>query len=409
MFMRTSATTTVLALTALLMACTPNKPAGSAKVDIRGSDPNQALQQTDPNTLNNAVIVGADSNGIVTYDGYQTAKARNGDTVGSVAERIGLSATQLGSYNGLPASHSLREGDELALPPRPGGYGENGSRVDVTAPSDGTRVAALETPAPASPSIQQQPLASATSGPAETATDAALPQDAAQPTAPEVPAPQASASGAGGWSPDIAEAAIARSGSGIEADGTLGAPPSSAAPVPPEPNGRRQLESPGLSQYQTPESDGISSVPTERPDSVTDQTDVALANTSTPSSTPQVKLRRPVDGPVAIGFNKGTGPARNDGVDFAAPAGAKVVAALDGEVALVSQSLGGLGTIVLMRHPNELLTVYGRIDGVLVKKGDVVRSGQQIGIVSNATAPAEPRMHFEVRRGSESLDPMQFL
>ena len=111
MFMRTSATTTVLALTALLMACTPNKPAGSAKVDIRGSDPNQALQQTDPNTLNNAVIVGADSNGIVTYDGYQTAKARTGDTVGSVAERIGLSATQLGSYNGLPASHSLREGD----------------------------------------------------------------------------------------------------------------------------------------------------------------------------------------------------------------------------------------------------------------------------------------------------------
>ena len=48
-------------------------------------------------------------------------------------------------------------------------------------------------------------------------------------------------------------------------------------------------------------------------------------------------------------------------------------------------------------------------DGVLVNKGDIVAKGQQIGIVSNATAPAEPRMHFEVRRGSESLDPMQFL
>ena len=120
-------------------------------------------------------------------------------------------------------------------------------------------------------------------------------------------------------------------------------------------------------------------------------------------------MRRPVQGPIAIGFNKGNGPARNDGVDFAAPAGSKVVAAMDGEVALVSQSLGGLGTIVLMRHRDELLTVYGRIDGVTVKKGDIVSAGQQIGVVSNATAPAEPRMHFEVRRGSESLNPTDFL
>ncbi len=119
-------------------------------------------------------------------------------------------------------------------------------------------------------------------------------------------------------------------------------------------------------------------------------------------------MQKPVDGPVAIAFNKGAGPARNDGVDFAAPAGAPVVAAADGEVALVSQSLGGLGTIVLVRHPNEILTVYGRIDSVTVAKGDKVQRGQQIGVVAG-TASGEPRMHFEVRRGAESLDPMLFL
>ena len=120
-------------------------------------------------------------------------------------------------------------------------------------------------------------------------------------------------------------------------------------------------------------------------------------------------MTRPVSGPVAIGFNKGAGPTRNDGVDFAAKAGAPVVAAADGEVALVSQSLSGLGTIVLLRHPDELLTVYGRIADVTVTKGDAVKRGQQIGVVSNAGAPAEPRMHFEVRKGAESLDPMLFL
>ena len=44
-----------------------------------------------------------------------------------------------------------------------------------------------------------------------------------------------------------------------------------------------------------------------------------------------------------------------------------------------------------------------------VTKGDAVRRGQQIGVVSDAGAPAEPRMHFEVRKGAESLDPMLFL
>jgi murein DD-endopeptidase MepM/ murein hydrolase activator NlpD len=137
---------------------------------------------------------------------------------------------------------------------------------------------------------------------------------------------------------------------------------------------------------------------------------VAAVDTDTKTSDGRtIRLQRPVEGPIAIGFGQGAGPAKNDGVDFAAPAGAPVVAADDGEVALVSETLGGLGTIVLVRHKEEMLTVYGRIDKVSVKKGDFVRRGQKLGVVSNAAAPAEPRMHFEVRRGATVLDPMRFL
>jgi murein DD-endopeptidase MepM/ murein hydrolase activator NlpD len=224
-----------------------------------------------------------------------------------------------------------------------------------------------------------------------TAAPSAAPQPQAQPT----------------WSPDLAAAAIKRS-TGIQDDGSLGQPPSSAQPVPPEPAPGRELASPQLGQYQTgeaPEAATASQIP------VPESRDQLAANASTQpvAPPPSIKLVKPVDGPIAVGFNKGAGPARNDGVDFAAPAGAPVVSAADGEVALVSQSLGGLGTIVLVRHADDLLTVYGRVDGVLVNKGDLVRSGQQIGVVSDAAAPAEPRMHFEVRRGAESLDPTDFL
>jgi murein DD-endopeptidase MepM/ murein hydrolase activator NlpD len=126
---------------------------------------------------------------------------------------------------------------------------------------------------------------------------------------------------------------------------------------------------------------------------------------ATSRSTGNLKLIRPVDGPVVTHFNQGTGRGRNDGIDFASPSGSPVVAAAEGEVALVSQSLGGLGTIVLVRHYDDYLTVYGRIERVTVGKGDILSRGQQIGVVSPS---AQPRMHFEVRQGAESLDPEKF-
>ena len=80
-----------------------------------------------------------------------------------------------------------------------------------------------------------------------------------------------------------------------------------------------------------------------------------------------------------------------------------------GTVVLVSRSLGGLGTIVLVRHENEFLTVYGRIDGVVVSKGDRVERGQVIATVADLKPPRTPSLHFEIRRGPESVDPEEFI
>jgi murein DD-endopeptidase MepM/ murein hydrolase activator NlpD len=403
----TSNTSRALRVAALVLAagavaaCTPSRPANQPPVTIKGTNPNGGAQ-TGANTLNNQVIQGADEKGIITYDGYQSAIARDGDTVSTVAERIGLSATQLGAYNGLPATHQLRAGDELVLPPRPGGYGDAGPQASVITPSQPP-----QRPASAS-TIQQTEL-----GGTEVASDGSLvqtapPQQQAEATAPgsTVSQQQASNGPAETWSPELAAAAIERS-TGIRDDGSLGAPPSSGNPVPPEPAPRRELQSPDLGQYQT-EEDPNANAPDPQ-ETAAQETQVAASDASPANTGLNIRMQKPVQGPVAVGYNKGTGPARNDGVDFAAPAGSPVVAAADGEVALISPSLGGLGTIVMMRHPNDLLTVYGRIDGITVSKGDIIQKGQQIGVVSDAAAPAEPRMHFEVRRGSTSLDPMQFL
>ena len=46
---------------------------------------------------------------------------------------------------------------------------------------------------------------------------------------------------------------------------------------------------------------------------------------------------------------------------------------------------------------------------VTVRKGDIVRAGQTIGVVSDASGASEARLHFEVRRGATVLDPTLFL
>lgn len=370
-----------------LSACASKQSSGTAEVEIKGTDPAAGA------TVAETPTVVVDAQGIATYEGYQAAIARDGDTVASVAARVGLSASELGAYNGLSASHQLRGGDELVLPPRPGGYGS-----PVSAGTTGSVVYESDS---GESSIQQSALDGGT--PATGATAGA-------------------SEGTDGWSPDLAAAAIERS-TGLAEDGSLQAPPSSAEPVPEPPKPVEELQSPDLKQYQTP-GGGQASAPAETETSVAvvSEPTAAPAPTPEPQPTPEttqepaaapaplegVTLALPVQGPIAIGFNKGAGPNRNDGVDFAVPAGTSVHAAEDGRVALVSQALGGLGTIVLVRHSNDLLTVYGRLGQVFVSKGDYVERGQQIGSVARPQDGSEARMHFEVRRGAESVDPEQF-
>ncbi|MEM6661473.1 MAG: peptidoglycan DD-metalloendopeptidase family protein [Pseudomonadota bacterium] len=383
----------------VLSACGGGNRAAQPQVDIRGTNPSGAATtttQTTPTQPRTTAGNPAGNSEILQNDGYQSVVAKDGDTVTSLASRAGLSASELGAYNGLQPGQSLRAGDELIVPPQAQQQSSAQTRVVTSTPLETTP---LGGGAAGGIAVEDPDLG------VEVAT--ADPAGGAAGTGPIVTDGQGQTAGSGRWSPDLAAAAIDRS-VGVDENGTLGAPPSSTDPVPPEPQGRRVLESPDLSQYQTD-----ASAPDAAPDPATKPptAEEVTAAVSSPavSSAPRVKLLKPVRGPIAVGFNQGSGAAKNDGVDFAAPAGSKVVAAADGEVALVSQSLGGLGTIVLLRHADELLTVYGRVDGVSVAKGDIIRRGQQIGVVSDAAAPAEPRMHFEVRRGATVLDPTQFL
>ena len=62
--------------------------------------------------------------------------------------------------------------------------------------------------------------------------------------------------------------------------------------------------------------------------------------------------------------------------------------------------------ILILKHIDGLLTVYANVDGLSVQKGDQVKRGQKVAKVRDGTPSF---LHFEVRKGLESVDPDDYI
>ena len=121
------------------------------------------------------------------------------------------------------------------------------------------------------------------------------------------------------------------------------------------------------------------------------------------------KFMRPVDGKEISGFGPKSDGLHNDGVNIKAARGTPVRAADNGVVAYTGSEMQGYGNLVLIRHADRWMTAYAHMDKTLVKKGDVVRAGQSIGTVGSTGGVDAPQLHFEVRQGTEAMDPDRYL
>jgi murein DD-endopeptidase MepM/ murein hydrolase activator NlpD len=121
------------------------------------------------------------------------------------------------------------------------------------------------------------------------------------------------------------------------------------------------------------------------------------------------RLRWPVDAPrVTSLFGSRWGRA-HEGIDLVAPVGTPVVAADAGEVVYAGNSVRGYGNMVVLRHRDDLMTVYAHNSVLLVKVGAVVQAGDRIALSGQSGHATGPHVHFEVRHGQTPRDPLQFL
>lgn len=97
----------------------------------------------------------------------------------------------------------------------------------------------------------------------------------------------------------------------------------------------------------------------------------------------------------------------NNGVDIATTENARARCVFEGVVvSVVRPSASNIGVII--RH-GDYFTVYSQLDEVFVSRGDKVKTKQDIGKIHTDKAERKTELHFELRQGTETLNPAAWL
>ena len=329
-----------------------------------------------------------DSRGIISYATYEVAVARKGDTIKSIADRLGLKSQNIAAYNGMSSLEKLNDGQLISLPNRTDkrkfqlkNSTSNRNEVNVTELAS----TAIETATSKKKVIKKstseqenEPIRHKVSRGETAFTISRLYNVSIRSLADWngldsnytiregqyllIPLPRDKI---------VTEVATVKPGKNSKTP----SPPSSAEALP-EPIPTENLEiTSGKSKSST------------RPENIE------------PSNTGQFSY--PVNGKIIRDYVKN----KTDGIDISAPEGTPIVAAEKGIVAAITSDTQEVPIIVL-KHEGNLLTVYAGIGDIGVKEKEKVLKSQLLGKIR----PGNPSfLHFEVRRGFESVDPMEFL
>lgn len=94
----------------------------------------------------------------------------------------------------------------------------------------------------------------------------------------------------------------------------------------------------------------------------------------------------------------------HSGADVRAKRGTPVASAGDGVVVFAGRQ-GGYGNVVYVDHGGGVITRYGHLSRIFVKKHASLVAGQELGRVGSTGRATGPHLHFEVRLDGRPVDP----
>jgi murein DD-endopeptidase MepM/ murein hydrolase activator NlpD len=120
-------------------------------------------------------------------------------------------------------------------------------------------------------------------------------------------------------------------------------------------------------------------------------------------------LRWPVDaGIISSKFGERWGKPHK-GIDIAADSGEPVYAIADADVIYAGDGLRGYGNVIILRHDQQMTSVYAHNSELKVHQGDHISQGTLISLLGNTGHSTGPHVHFEIREGDTAVDPVTLL
>jgi len=344
-----------------------------------------------------------------------------GDTISAIAQQYGVDASTLVRQNGIAEPYTIYVGQTLVLP----GQIEPVSVASVPVVSE-----ALQ-PLPSSGTITSEPLPP----PVDPAATAPVTVPDVEPSAgvptPTVVVPTPSGSTAGLEAPPVLLPGV---------PSTSSSSTSTAAPPPAKPGSNEPFDATEMANdttVLTPPNDATApsastvtapatdpAVPTATPSVPVETVPPAVATEVTPAETQAAAVDPmliepaargdqtflwPVTGKVVSEFGPLADGLHNDGINIAAPRGTPVRAAENGVVVYAGNELRGFGNMLLIRHADGFVTAYAHNESLLVARGDTVERGQIIARVGSSGNVDSPQLHFEIRVGTDAVDPREYL
>ncbi len=343
----------------------------------------------------------------------QTHTVAAGDTLYSISRRYGVDSASLARANELREPYTLRIGQLLMLPgtvaeasadpappvpaPKPVTVVTRTGEVKVTPlppppkpvtvtpPSSPIESPATAKPAPTAPPLLSGPVPGTVSPPPKVEPPKA--PDPAKPAEPAKPAPAL-------LKPEAAKPAE---------------PPKADLPKPEAPKSDPAKAEPPKPAEADEAGEPATVVPApDAPVKKPSRDEVVTALPAPPPRGGRV-FQWPVTGRIIATYGPQDRGLHNDGINIAAAKGAPVRAAENGVVAYAGDEIRGFGNLLLIRHADGYMTAYAHNEVLLVNRGDTVRRGQVIARVGQTGNVTTPQLHFEIRKGTQAVDPEQYL
>ena len=327
-----------------------------------------------------------------------------GDTLYSLSRAYGVSVAAIAGTNGLTQTSTLTIGQRLVIPapgttaalgnaPAPLGVVPGGGVANATPPAAAPVVNQSAQPGPQTANAGVHVVQTG-----ETIYSIALRYGVS-------PATLAQANSMA--SPDIVQVGQQLTIPGSTATNIVAAnnaaPPDAPAAAPPT----QQPANPQIAAAETPPANAV----------VTDAppAQVAALPAETVSADPQsidgTSFRWPVNGNsrVISDFGAKPGGERNDGINLSVPMGTEVHAAEAGTVIYAGNGIAGYGNLILIEHANNWVTAYAHTSEIRVQRDDIIQRGQVIAAAGNTGSVTAPQLHFELRRGTVPVNPLDYL